>query len=859
MTMSHDHATAGASIPALVLAGLGRDRLLQFGAVLVQFGLLAVVIWKYELQSPIILNLLTLVWAGIAINHFLPAALRMPFFATVSIGALAIVFNVQESWDVVAWLVGMSLGLIGIAHLPVPFIARVGLLVAAAVGLGYFRVWPDAPEGLGAIWPIIGSMFMFRMFIYMYDLKHHAAPFSLSRSLAYFFMVPNAFFPLFPVVDYKTFCRSHYGGEDLAIYQKGIEWIFRGVFHLLLYRVMYQNLMIPLDQVANSGDAAQYMTTTFLRYLKVSGNFHIILGIICLFGFNLPDAFNRYLLATSFTDFWRRINIYWKDFMQKVVFNPTFYAIKKSVGMTGAMLIATAAAFLATWALHGYQEYWLAGRFKFEAQDAWYWGVLGGAMVANVYLENRFGRKRSLGKTKRRIGEDISLALRTMTMFAVLIGIWNVWSCDDLGELGALADAFKTTSALQILGILGGLSVIGVAAILSHRFPRMDKLKGKPGQGPNLYYFWRSVVLRVGVAGVILVVAKWPLILAPVSQDFAAAVHRLRDSRLNAQDTELLEKGYYEDLLVVTRFNPELAELYAERPANWNVNPTVAPAEPGVYPPYKLLPSMDVEYKGVRMTTNRWGMRDREYEKAKAPGTYRIALIGGSHVVGVGVLNDETFDNVLEDMLNAQNLDSTITRFEVLNFSISGFGPMSCTATLEQRILEWEPDMFLYGAIKDDDAFVIELANAIDKDLNLPFPHVNEMVAAAGIEPNTPRIVGERKVRPLVEGLLGPLYDRMVTVCRDNGIVPVASFLPRPKDTSAEQAEIDRQIELAREAGFVMVDTSDAFAGVADLNTLLIAAWDLHPNVQGHQLLAESVHQAIVPVIERDAAESNQP
>lgn len=85
-----------------------------------------------------------------------------------------------------------------------------------------------------AIWPILGSMFMFRLIVYFYDLRHDKAPVTAAKSLSYFFMLPNACFPrLFPVIDFKTYRRSHYYSVDAYLtHQKGIDWIVRGIVHL---------------------------------------------------------------------------------------------------------------------------------------------------------------------------------------------------------------------------------------------------------------------------------------------------------------------------------------------------------------------------------------------------------------------------------------------------------------------------------------------------------------------------------------------------------------------------------------------------------------------------------------------------
>ncbi len=111
----------------------------------------------------------------------------------------------------------------------------------------------------------------------------------------------------------------------------------RGVIHLLLYRVVYYYLTLAPSEVHGPGDLAQYMVANFLLYLRVSGLFHLIVGMLHLFGFRLPETHHQYFLASSFTDFWRRINIYWKDFMLKVFYYPAYFRLKP-LGNTAALV-----------------------------------------------------------------------------------------------------------------------------------------------------------------------------------------------------------------------------------------------------------------------------------------------------------------------------------------------------------------------------------------------------------------------------------------------------------------------------------------------------------------------------------------
>ncbi len=125
------------------------------------------------------------------------------------------------------------------------------------------------------------------------------------------------------------------------------------------------------------------MVLVYLLYLRVSGQFHIIVGLLHLFGYDLPETHRRYLLASSLTDFWRRINIYWKDFMVKMVYFPVYFRLRKR-GETQAQVVATAAVFVITWATHSYQWFWLRGDVLFTWPDTLFWGILGALVIVNV-------------------------------------------------------------------------------------------------------------------------------------------------------------------------------------------------------------------------------------------------------------------------------------------------------------------------------------------------------------------------------------------------------------------------------------------------------------------------------------------
>jgi D-alanyl-lipoteichoic acid acyltransferase DltB (MBOAT superfamily) len=431
---------------------LALKRAVIFGQLL----LAALVVYLYHVEGANFLRLFLLATAGFAVNLVLPLTYRLPFFVALSLTGAIVMFGFADA----AWLVACGLVLIGLCHLPFSMTVRAVVLVATGTLLAVSRGGLFQSPWSAAVWPILGSMFMFRLVLYMMALKSGQADKSVWGALAYFFMLPNLAFPLFPVIDYQTFRRNYYDRDETAIYEQGMLWIARGLVHLLLYRFVYHSVLNDPVDVVTLGDLAQFMLGTFLLYLRVSGQFHLIVGLLHLFGFRLPETHKLYYLAHSFTELWRRINIYWTDFMMKAVFYPTYFKVKK-LGPTRALVVATTAVFFATWILHSYQWFWLRGGFPLTMQDTLFWGILGALVV--------LGAVKELQRTKkvrpRVTGWSWRLGLQAATTFSLFCFLWSLWSTESVMQwlwmLGAagnvdLKGAVLVALTLTMVLLLGG-------------------------------------------------------------------------------------------------------------------------------------------------------------------------------------------------------------------------------------------------------------------------------------------------------------------------------------------------------------------------------------------------------------------
>jgi len=398
----------------------------RFAILAGQLGLLILVFRVYHVEDPAFLLLAALTFGGFAVHYWLPFRLKEPFWIALSLGGAFVLLEPVTA----TLLLGCGLGFYLLLASPLSFRARLGIFLAAAGALAYAR----ATLGFGIpyqFWPVFGAIFMFRMMVYLYDLAHSSRRPELKEYLSYFFVLPNYYFLLFPVIDFQTLRRTRYQRDIHDIAQQGILWMMRGTVHLLLYRLIY-HLKGPSnapEAITTFGTLAATMVMTYLLYLRVSGQFHIIVGMMHLFGYDLPETHRKFLLASSLTDFWRRINIYWKDFMVKMVYFPVYFKLRRS-GEIHAQVIATGFVFTTTWVLHSYQWFWLRGDWLFTWPDFTFWAVLGALVTINLILEARGKKARKIEGWPGRIIHGAKVA----GTFMLIVTLWSMWNAPSLGE-----------------------------------------------------------------------------------------------------------------------------------------------------------------------------------------------------------------------------------------------------------------------------------------------------------------------------------------------------------------------------------------------------------------------------------------
>lgn len=111
------------------------------------------------------------------------------------------------------------------------------------------------------------------------------------------------------------------------------------------------------------------------------------------------------------------------------------------------------------------------------------------------------------------------------------------------------------------------------------------------------------------------------------------------------------------------------------------------------------LPNVEGIHNGVYFRTNSQGMRGPEYAAEAAPGVFRIAVTGDSVTMGSGVDENDAYPKQLEALLNARGGER---RYEVINVGLAGINTRVAVQRLRVATKAYDPQLFVYGFTIND-------------------------------------------------------------------------------------------------------------------------------------------------------------
>jgi hypothetical protein len=785
-------------------------------------------------ESLELVKFFALVLGSFALYLLTPLSYRLPLLFALTLLSF---FAFFELFDALL-LIGLGLLLFGVVNLNYSLRVRSILLLLISLLLGLFRLSLLPFLHQEVIIPVIGGLFMFRSILYLYEARFVNTPANIWLRLNYFFLLPNLIFLIFPVVDYKTFINNYYSKPAYETYFKGVLWMANGVFHLFLYRLIYYYLLPDPKEILNVFTWLQFVVASYALIVRLAGIFHFSVGVICLFGFDLPPTFHHYFFANSFSDLWRRINVYWRDFVMKVFYYPIYFQVKKA-GIIKAIVISILLTFVINWLLHAYQWFWIKGTLLFTLQDITFWGIFGLAVALNaVYQIKHKGNQK---QEEYSLSAAAANSLKVIGVFGFMAFLWSWWTSPSVAAWLELLSVWKKVSSSDFLILGFGLVVLLFAGIV------IDFLYTR-------YLFWKKSAFPRPSTQLIIISCSLLLIasigLVPVHnhlEDWSGLqLDPVIRTALNAADADAQFQGYYETILVENSLlDSPLANFEAKRPKNWGkLHETGAQESVAGILSKRLKPNVDILFKGERFMTNSFGLRDLPVEQESPDNRLRIALLGGSIEMGGGVKVTETYENVLTDYLNEEALFTPYQQTEILNFGISGTHLFQHLARLEQVVAPFKPEVVVYTAHSDEIRRVMSnIYRLYQSGTEIPYPYLAEFMNSLPedvlkSEFSFHRAIDEHKWDIMSYGL-SLIKDQTVAI----GAVPVWMFVPA-LDGREKPAENDQLFQLADSLQFQIIDLR-GYYDEDGRERLFLRPWDTHPSVMGHQRIAQKALQAI--------------
>src|SRR5271167_555150 len=311
-------------------------------------------------------------------------------------------------------------------------------------------------------------------------------------------------------------------------------------------------------------------------------------------------------------------------------------------------------------------------------------------------------------------------------------------------------------------------------------------------------------------------------------------VAEMQNADLNREDFDVLAAGYYEGL----QKNAGHLGMPTERD-------DVAFRDDFLR--YEFRPNVRRQYPAGMRITNSLGMPNPEYGYQKPPHTRRIALLGDSLSVGP---YGQDYAALMAERLNHANRTPTTQRYEVLNFSVYGYNVLQMMDVALYVAPKFHPDVYLValthiqaGGKKASTG--LHLARLELEGVDFKYDYLRQIAGQAGVQSGDHLNALMRKLRPfhfqMTEWALEQIRDHAAA----EGAQMVIILVPAPINAEIEAEAFDDIRPTIDRIGVPVIDLRDAFRSknVAPLQVEYGA--DVHPNQRGHEIIFESLYQAI--------------
>lgn len=255
-------------------------------------------------------------------------------------------------------------------------------------------------------------------------------------------------------------------------------------------------------------------------------------------------------------------------------------------------------------------------------------------------------------------------------------------------------------------------------------------------------------------------------------------------------------------------------------------------------------PSESFEFKGKYFTTNQWGIRGRDYKKEKPKGVKRIAVLGGSYVVGSGVEDKEVFSYLAEDKLNKSHSDF---QFEIWNFGNAGYDLVQSVYDFELKNSQnFDFDMLIVFSHGIDVYKNIKtISSAYANGIPMPYSFLDSIVGVLNESVSLSENEIFSHLHPKGNEIVENLYLYLYNYCLERNIQPIWIHWPMTVRSVYIAYEDELLMNRVEGLGFSTYNFSDLYKSHS-FDTLVVSKSDRHPSPFAHSLVADSLSSVIM-------------
>ena len=284
---------------------------------------------------------------------------------------------------------------------------------------------------------------------------------------------------------------------------------------------------------------------------------------------------------------------------------------------------------------------------------------------------------------------------------------------------------------------------------------------------------------------------------------------------------------------------------YAVRLKRPNPNPKIS---------FAHAPNQEAFLMGADVKINSQGLRDYEYSLEKAPGTYRILMLGDSTTFGWGVRQEDTASKFLERKLNA-HLPAGYNKVEVIDAGVGNYDTVQEVTYYETRGRDFHPDLVvLVFFINDPEPVPIEKKGfLIDRSYLIAFVtnRFDGILRRTGKRPDWKQYYSSlyNDDKPGFQACKEALRS-FATSTKSNGAQPLVALLPELHQINGNTypfaAEHQKIKDVMASVNVPVVELIDGLKDHGPEPTLWVTPLDDHPDAKANDLISDQLQQWVL-------------